>query len=132
MQVVVSFQGSKKMSSQATNILAGPRARARNDPAVLPHHQYHYRASGKGNRGSLRQPGSMHYGWQHAWQSVEPSVFAVVDRVTQKEPWWTVITCGHALGGALSTVAAEAFATRHPECAPFLPFFYGACSVVFP
>ena len=58
----------------------------------------------------------MHYGWKLAWQSVEPAVFAVVDQITLKDPWWTVFTSGHSLGGALSTVAAEAFATRHPEC----------------
>jgi hypothetical protein len=48
---------------------------------------------------------------------VEAAAFAVVDRVTGKDPWWSVYTTGHSLGGALSTAAAEGFATRHSEYA---------------
>ena len=35
-----------------------------------------------------------------------------VDKITGRDPLWTVITTGHSLGGALAITAAEDFATR--------------------
>jgi hypothetical protein len=112
MQVVVSFQGSSELLDWINNARFLP---VPNEPSVEGHHEYRSISRGNLIRTSQKQPGWMHQGFKEIWQSVEAAVFAVVDRVTGKDPWWSVYTTGHSLGGALSTAAAEAFATRHPK-----------------
>jgi hypothetical protein len=114
MQVVVAFQGSIQPLDWLNNARFLP---VPNDPSVEGHHEYRRNAHGNRDRLSRKQPGWMHQGFKETWQSVEAAAFAVVDRVTGKDPWWSVYTTGHSLGGALSTAAAEGFATRHSEYA---------------
>ena len=56
--------------------------------------------------------GKLHASWRHAWLSIESETIDLVDLVTGQNPELTICTSGHSLGGALATVAAEAFATR--------------------
>ena len=56
--------------------------------------------------------GRVHAGWKHGWDCVEAATSLLVDRITERDSSWTVFTTGHSLGGALATVAADAFACR--------------------
>lgn len=114
-QLVIAFQGTKELRDYMASLRALPPS---TDPTPVYRHQYKI-ANSKGDQIlTSRQPGYLNPGWKACWRSVEAAVFDIVDRVTQGDPWWTIYTTGHSMGGALSTVAAEALATRHPECAP--------------
>ena len=61
----------------------------------------------------------VHRGFNAASMSVLPTLYRLVDGITGGDAAWTVITTGHSLGGALSTLAAYRLRTRLPaECAP--------------
>jgi hypothetical protein len=56
----------------------------------------------------------VHSGFLHAYDSVRPDIYKIIDTVLKKEPKgeWTVITTGHSLGGALATLCAFDIALR--------------------
>lgn len=60
----------------------------------------------------------VHRGFNGAALSALPTLLRLVDGITGGDAAWTVITTGHSLGAALSTLAAYRLRTRrHPECA---------------
>lgn len=103
MQVVIAIQGTENITDNMSNlkIYSARKTAARVRDRELRKEAATYDFTGR-----------VHAGWKHGWDCVEGATFLLVDRITGREPSWTVITTGHSLGGALATVAADAFASR--------------------
>jgi hypothetical protein len=73
-----------------------------------------FSSSSSSNDDKQKSPTWVHSGFLHAYDSVRPDIYKIIDTVLKKEPKgeWTVITTGHSLGGALATLCAFDIALR--------------------
>ncbi|EIN03839.1 alpha/beta-hydrolase [Punctularia strigosozonata HHB-11173 SS5] len=66
----------------------------------------------------------VHAGFLTGWNSVVKNVTAVVSSQLSAHPDYTIVTSGHSLGGALSSIAAVSLAENFPK-SPIRMYTYG-------
>ena len=103
MQVVVAFQKSSEKADSFTHLQCYPALAKRRGESARAR---------EGANTACREIGlgRLHSRWKRVWDCSEPAVFLLVDRVTNRDPSWTIFLTGHSVGGALATIAADAFA----------------------
>lgn len=69
--------------------------------------------------GVVPPPGAMtHTGFLTAWNSVAPGVISVVREQLLEHPGYAIVTTGHSLGGALSSLAGVSMKSNFPVKSP--------------
>ncbi|KDQ61472.1 hypothetical protein JAAARDRAFT_150196 [Jaapia argillacea MUCL 33604] len=66
----------------------------------------------------------VHYGFITAWNAVASNVISIVEEQLQSHPGYSIVTTGHSLGGALSSLAAVTLQANFPST-PIRMYTYG-------
>jgi len=91
-EIVISFRGSSELENWITNLQFSKTEPYQNDPNV-----------------------GVHSGFYKAWLTVKDQVEAEMERLKKQFPHKVVLTTGHSLGAALTTLCAADLAAKHPD-----------------